>query len=255
MKFNKLGFIGLMFAAFVVSSSSVYGAELNTYDRTAREIQAKTDAEFDAYIAEYVHNKEEKGISHDQIESDLAKVGVDLSFTDTDNAIQPLTISLPSDSKVSIYTTKRIGDSYYRIIAQVNWVYTPISTGSLDLLSVEWDYNSADFYNYTTDSNFSTLMDISQKSKGIVLFNVEDLRMYSGDYTYAGVYVTKKTGATQVEYNTKFVHTYDDKGITWSVGGNVGYNKDGPSGGMTFTITPTSATKSWTLSDWNLTSF
>lgn len=211
-------------------------------------IYSLNDQEFDDFFMEYMYKAEMSGKCFEQIQSELSSFGIEVGTSSIQRVDSYDTRYIaPSSVTIKSYTAKRIGDSYYRIFGQVIHNSTEWSPGSLDLLSVEWDYTKATHYSTTTDGEFTTYMDGSKKDKGICLFNVEDDRMYAGDYAYAVVYIIPKSSGLTVDIGTKYIHTYNQTNITWAIGVNVGYTSTGPTGGFTFNITGTNVVNCWQL--------
>lgn len=274
MKKNLLTRLTLMTCAFsfLNLSSVAYAKTTQSVDALKASIQQKSAHEFDQYMMEYMKNEQANKKSLNEMKKDLKSIGVELvnykktsisksnsSTNKNSNIIKPATTTYPSDVTISSYIAKRAADPYYSIYSEVDDVNTLYNCGSLDLLSVEWNPSYFTFYSYGSAYNssngsstsFISLFDTSKRSSGIILFNVEDKRMYAGDSVCGVAYVkVNKSGSS--EFQAKYIHTYDDSSINWTVGGNVGYSqKDGWNGGATFTISPSSSTKSWQVEDIN----
>lgn len=206
------------------------------------EIFSKDDSELDKFIVDYIKEQKEDGLSFPEIQKELKSAGLEVS----QESVNKNKSVYPSNVEHEIYTAKRSGDSYYRIIANFTFHQDPYSTGSLDLMSIEWDSSKADYYD-TKPSSFTTTMDGSNRKKGVVLFNVEDKKMWAYDTAIASVYVKPKQSNTTIDVGSKYVHTFNNLQLTWSIGGNVNYQSTGPTGGGTFNVTGTSSSNSWQI--------
>lgn len=91
-------------------------------------------------------------------------------------------------------------------------------------------------------------MDGTNRSRGIVLFNLDDDYLSgNGRSCFASVlnYCTSQGGH---KYAAKYVHTYDSTSYNWTIGGNIGYSeKSGANGSLTFAVSGTSIGKTWQL--------
>lgn len=263
MKMNvfKKTILGLGIASLIFSSGTLANAN-SQLQVMKNEISMKSNSEFDEFLVNYVRNAKKNNKDSETIQSELNNLGIEFSDSSptADSQIGILS-NLPSDVAVTVYAARRGGESFYRIIGNVEIINTMTGDqGSLDLLSLEWDPSVATYYSYAAENNtgynFTSLMDYSQRSQGGMVFNVEDTRMKAGHYTYGAVYVTPKanTSGKDLEYGVKYIHTYDDKGVTWKVGVNVGYQK-GYTGGVTLELLPTSTSKTFTKSALNAITF
>lgn len=232
--------------------SPTFANETESKGELKKEITQMSNSEFDAWMADYVVKNKNKDIQEKKKE--LKDLGVEF----TDSPESDIGVSLkssggyPSDVDLSVVGSKRTQDNYWRVQSILIVNNTLWDCGSLDLLSVEWDPKRAAFYSYSTDGNFTSLLDYSKSGSGALLFNVEDKRMYAGDSTYGVAYVTLKSGTSgDLEMATKYTHTYNDTSVTWQVGSNVGYSTTGPSGGITYTLTGSTVPANWTKSDVN----
>lgn len=251
---KKLSFILSLSLMIGLSPSLVKADTLSTPQTNLTEgnIAELSDTEFDNFLMDYVTSEQKSGKSFNAIKEELDFVGVDIEKSSVDyNPDTSTRYIAPSTATLSSYTAKRTGDSYYRVYGQVTHNATEWYPGSLDLLSIEWDYSKATYYSTATDGTFTTYMDGSQKAKGICLFNVEDQTMYAGDYAYAVVYVIPKSSNSTIAIGTKYIHTYNKTNISWAVGVNLGYTEKGPTGGYSFNLTGTTVTDNWQLYDDN----
>lgn len=268
---TKIALLSCVIIGSLNVSSIAYAKTIQQNDVLKKEIQQKNDTEFDQFMTNYIKEGQANKKTIDQMKNYLNSVGVELKSykktyipketTQKTNSLTTTasTTTYPSDVSISSYIAKRIGDSYYRIYTQVDHINTLWNCGSLDLLSVEWDPTYFSYYSYNSvyystrgsSTSFINLFDTSKRSSGILLFSVEDARMYAGD-SVSGVAYVKPIKSGSSEFQGKYIHTYDDTSFNWTVGGNVGYSKkDGWNGGMTFTISPSTTTKSWQVIDIN----
>lgn len=155
----------------------------------------------------------------------------------------------PSDYELTVSAYKR-GNSE-RLYLQ--WMLTANASewfpGPLDYVSLEWDTAFASYYLSSAGGDGCT---VQGRETGIVLFNVEDDQLSSGDYVYGTVQVEPITGGW-MEFGSKFVHTYTSLNVSGSasyayvssasasaVGGSLGlsYTK-------TYTVNVDSETHQW----------
>lgn len=209
-------------------------------------IKTLNDSEFDSFLMKYINEDEKNGKDFEETKRELKLAGVEVERTQVDYSDEKLRYISPSQATLSSYTAKKVGDSFTRIYASIIHNVTEWSPGGLDLISVEWDSSKASYYSNNTGS-FTTYMDGSQRQNGICLFNVDDYWMLAGDIAYAAVYVTPNVNGTWVDIATKYIHTYNKQNITWTVGTNVGYTPQGPTGGYSFGLTGTTITETWQL--------
>lgn len=163
-----------------------------------------SESEFEASVAEiiqaYKTDPEKVKERLNAIDAALLGEPVVIEHYANDNARG----TSPSDYTFYVYSAKRAGASTHYLM----WVIAADSKewfpGPLDYVSLEWDTEMATYYSSNGDDEFST---VQGRNTGIVVFNLEDDKLKSGDYAYGTVRVTPSTGGT-LEYGSKFVHTY-----------------------------------------------
>lgn len=221
------------------------------------EIMQKSDVDFDQYLTNFVEEAKKDSKDLNEIKSELSDLGIEFNAAPvTENPIGIFS-NLPSDVTLTAYSARRGGEAYYRLYGSLTMNNSMTGDqGSLDLLSIEWDPKLASYYSYADEDNagynFTSLMDYNKKDEGGLAFNVEDTRMTKGSYTYAVAYVVPKAGTSgrYLQYGAKYIHTYDDKGVTWKINGNVAYEK-GVTGGLTLELTPASTSKNFSVASQN----
>lgn len=158
----------------------------------------------------------------------------------------------PSDYTHSVYSFKRGGSRVYYLQWSLTANKTERHPGPLDLCSLEWDNSRASYYLSSGDNVMTT---VQAKNTGIVLFNVEDVSLDKGEYTYGTVQVTP-TKSGWLEYGSKFVHTYTSLGVSGSVSYNfapsatlssLGEATLGVAGNFGFTANVSSKTNKWQM--------
>lgn len=210
------------------------------------EIAELNDAEFDGFVYNLV-NKNRQNL--DDVSDMLEKVGVDFEIEDPSSPlIQPLAIK-PTQLTLTAYSTKRTGDSYWRLNTMWTANVQEVYTASLDTVSIEWNPNVGVYYGSSVPSGGPvTAKDGSKASQGIYLFNVEDDSL--GFDSYATVYVTKKSSSSLL-YGTKYIHTYSTVKTNVGISPSITFEKGGVTGGLTFDISIGTKESKWQIWDDN----
>lgn len=124
--------------------------------------------------------------------------------------------------------------------------------GPLDYVSLEWDTAYASYYSSSGDSSAST---VQGRDTGIVLFNLEDNKLGSGDYSYGTVRVQPIANGWMA-FGSKFTHTYTSLLVTGSASASFspsaqikasGDHSLGLSYTMGYTINISSTTNEWRI--------
>lgn len=124
--------------------------------------------------------------------------------------------------------------------------------GPYDLVSLEWDTAYADYYDSYGDGTYTS---VAGRAAGIVLFNLDDDLLASGDYCYGTVRVDPVQNGT-MEYGSKFTHIYTTLNIngtaSWSFAPSAQLNSIGIATlglGYTygFSVSVGSSTLQWSL--------
>ena len=184
----------LMAALMVFSTFSV--ALANEPDEEAAFLQQVT-----AIMQDYDSDPEAAEAALAELDAEL----VGEPQTQTVPSGSPATRStMPTDYRLMVYALKRGGQSYYHLIWNLNAEEKETDCGSLDYVSIEWDTSRARYYSSRGDNNYST---VRGRSDGIVLFNLQDQDMNAGSLAAGSVQVTP-TVAGEMEYGSKFAHTY-----------------------------------------------
>lgn len=236
--YKKLFVFSLLLAC--VFSINVSASSTEVYGSTEEEINAMSHEEFMDYIASVITLE----VPFDELQENLEKVGVTITRSE-DN--QNTRASISSDASLMVYSSKRAGTLYYYLSACVTANKSLASDcGVEDLISIEWDPNMASYYSNSATTN-TTYMDGSKRSKGVILFNVQDKNLTAGSTAICSAMVTPKKSGT-LEYGSKYVHTYTKTDYSWNVGVNISYSEDsGATGGGTYNVTGTPASYSWQL--------
>lgn len=255
IKIRKLICLGLVLIMGLYLNEGIL-VKASTVNEINPQIAEMTDSEFDTFLVNYLVNNTKAGISELEIRSRLQTMGIQLGDINTVNYYNTSTSinSLPSPSKISptqasITTTiaKVANQSTYRIYTYVNLQAKETEPGALDLLSIEWDPSVATYSKNDHDSSYTSYMDGSQSSKGIILFNIDDSLLTTRDViAYGSVYVTPKKSATMKTYS-KYIHTYSKASVTWTIGGNISYGTGGLAGGSTFSLTGSTVPDNWQI--------
>lgn len=250
MKIAKFLLAGML-ALSVIPCVSVNASSIPDVGYTKEEIAAMSDDEYVSMIANFSVDSEKDGYTFQQKKIALEKVGVDY---ENESKEIPITRGGEKSSSATLYvnTSKRAGQAYCYTTASVVAKEKFTNTGSEDVLSVEWNpstYHSSGYYGVSTPADgHCTYMDGSNRSRGIVLFNLDDDYLNgNGKSCYASV-LNYCTNQVAHKYAAKYVHTYDSTSYNWTIGGNIGYSeKSGANGGLTFAVSGTSIGKTWQL--------
>lgn len=216
--------------------------EVSAFGYTETDINQMNDKEF----LDYVNSAVTQSISFEQAQNTLSSVGVTITNENPTPSEFTSRSSQSSDVSFLLYSSHRSGQSYYyltaSITAQKNLSY---KSGTEDLISVEWNPKQASYYSFSEGKN-TTYMDGSKRSKGILLFNLQDSKLSKGKSAYCSALVKPKKGKKTISYASKYVHTYTKTNYTWNIGVNISYSsKDGYSGGPTFNISGSAKKYSW----------
>ena len=185
-----------------------------------------------------------EAIIFSDIQKEFEKVGVEVSGAE--NLNEMTRASLSSDVKHTVYCVHRGGPLPYYLTAQVT-AQKPISTscGTEDVISVEWKTKQASYYSSKPGTN-TTYMDGSKRNKGILLFNLQDVKLTSkGKSAHCSALVKPKDGKKKIVFASKYVHTYEENNYTWNIGGNIKYSSTGLTGGLTFEVSGKQLEYSW----------
>lgn len=232
--------------SLLIGSTTVASAKTHEKhtEKDKQQIYALDDKEFTDYVANYIIDSKKQGKQFSKIQDELLQVDVEIEEKeqiDTEISLR----SVPASSiDHTVYTFKRAGQSQYYLQTMVSNSRCEYSPGALDLLSIEWDAKLAKYYS-TIPGNYTTYMDGSNRTNGVVLFNVDDGEMDAGSSAYASVKVTPIVRGVWVEIGSKYIHTYNTQNIEWSVGLNVGYEDGGPTGGGSFGLQGSSVGQYW----------
>ncbi len=202
----------------------------------ALNIQEK-DAEYEPQVAEIMKDYASGPAAAREA---LASIGVELigePVTVEHFAGQSAGGSARPDYSLSVYGTRRSGSQsvYLQWILQAN--ATDYFPGPLDYISLEWDTNRASYYSTYADGEIST---VRGRSSGIVLFNIEDDKLNSGEYAYGTVQV-EPLAEGWMDYGSKYVHTYTtflfEGSASFAFGPSISISdSDGGSLGLSYTF-------------------
>lgn len=241
---NKLRNLLILLMVFTFSfgifQSTVLAKENEAYGFTQSEINDLSDDSLIDLIAEKVADD----IPLSDIQKEFEKVGVEVSGTENSNAMTRA--SLSSDVKHTLYCVHRGGSLPYYLTAQVV-AQKPLSTscGTEDVISGEWKTKQASYYSNKPGTN-TTYMDGSQRSKGILLFNLQDVKLTSkGKSAHCSALVKAKKGKKKIVFASRYVHTYEKNNYSWNIGGNIKYVSTGITGGLTFEVSGKPLEYSW----------
>lgn len=216
--------------------------ETSAFGYTQTDINQMNDKEF----LDYVNSAITDSSSFEQAQNTLSLVGVTITNENPISTNFTSRSSQSSDVSFLLYSSHRSGQSYYYLTASITAKKNLASdSGTEDIISVEWNPNQANYYSFSEGKN-TTYMDGSKRSKGILLFNLQDSKLYKGKSAYCSALVKPKKGKKTISYASKYVHTYTKTKYNWSIGSNVSYSsKDGYAGGLTFNISGSAKKHSW----------
>lgn len=216
-----------------------------------KQIDKLSDTEFDKFIVEYLRAEVNKQAAKEK----LARLDVQLTIPST-KVVEPLRLDA-WELDLSVYTVKRGGDVFHRIIA--DYIPSDIENypASYDAIAITWDPSKASYYLYNVSSQqYSSLKDYSQKNKGILVFNVYDSQLSVGGIYYDAVYVTPKVSGYWMDYGAKYIHTYTTYNTSVALNPSLTYTTPGiVSSSLNFTLNLSPVESSWQKADTNATYF
>jgi len=209
-------------------------AEVQLLSADAVMVQNMSDEDFDQFMIDYIFDENNAEKSTSELQEDLALLGVEYIPLENTSSTYALT---SSKIKLSSYATKRVTDDYYRLTGSVYFTAKETTPSIEDLLTVEWRTDQATYdYNY----NYNEYVNVREMdtASGIVTFNVDDAVMNANDIAYGVVYVVPKASASQINFASSFIHTYDSTQYSWSGTLNLGYS-DAVNGNVSITLNAT----------------
>lgn len=223
---------------------SVFAREATAFGYTETDINQMNDKEF----LDYVNSAINHSSSFEQAQETLSSVGVTIT-NETASSLSLSTAakaSQSSDVSLVLYSSHRSGQAHYYLTASVTAEKNLASnSGTEDVISVEWNPKQASYYSFSEGKN-TTYMDGSKRSKGILLFNLQDSKLSKGKSAYCSALVKPKKGKKSISYASKYIHTYTKTNYSWNIGVNVSYkSSEGLSGGATFSVSGTAKKYSW----------
>lgn len=244
------------YASSIVDIDNLNNLSLSTLSdkevqKLKKQINRLADSEFDKFIVEYLRTEVNKQVAKEK----LAKLDVQLVLPST-KVIEPLKLDA-WELDLSVYTVKRGGDSFHRIIAD----YVPSDKetypASYDAIGITWDPSKASYYAYNVSSQqHSSLKDYSERNKGIVVFNVYDSRLSVGGVYYDAVYVTPKVSGAWMDFGAKYTHTYVTYNTSVTLNPSISYTTPGiVSGSLNYKLNISSVESSWQKADTNAVYF
>lgn len=225
-------------------------------------ISSLSDMEVDLFLINYLKNND-----FNTAEKDLKLVGIDLylqkpdvlcKVDDKSNGTRTIDHIEAWECDVLAFSAKRIGDSYFRLYAQIGWSdnETDGYEGTYDVVGIQWDSEKANYYSYNVlDDYYGSLKDASHISDGTVLFNLYDTKVlpYFEDVLFA-VYVTPIYTNQDVDFGLKYTHTYREVESTQHGSASVSFssNDGGVVGGsIGYSVSYSTYETGWDLSDTN----
>ncbi len=158
----------------------------------------------------------------------------------------------PTDYEFTVYCFKRGNSRVHYLQFYIEALETEWAEGPLDYCSIEWDTAYGKYYSSYGDDIIST---VQARDTGIVLFNIQDEDLKKGEYTIGTVEVSPiKSG--DLEYGSKFVHTYTSLLVSGSASYNMVSSASvdtlpkaslGLSHTKTYTVNVSSKTNQWQL--------
>lgn len=209
--------------------------------------EAEYEAQVAAILASYNNDPEAAKLALKELDTILLSEPTIVEYSNNYNGHG----TSPSDYELFVASTKRSNSNriYLSCVLTVNakeWY-----PGPLDFMSLEWDTAYGKYYSSATGGDGCT---VQGRDAGIVLFNVEDDKLFSGDYIYGTVQV-EPISSGWMEYGSKFVHTY----TSFNVSGSASYSftpsasVSGTGGGLglsytkTYLVNVSSSTSQWQL--------
>ena len=209
--------------------------------------EAEYEAQVAAILVSYADDPEAAKLALEELDTILLSEPTIVEYSSNYNGRG----TSPSDYELSVASTKRSNSNriYLSCLLKVNakeWFPEP-----LDFMSLEWDTAYGSYYLSTAGGNGCT---VQGRDAGIVLFNIEDDKLSSGDYVYGTVQVEPIAGGW-MEYGSKFVHTYTSFDVSgsasYSFTPSISVSSTGCSLGLsytkTYTVTVSPSTSQWQM--------
>lgn len=237
--------LSLLLAVSLCSTSllSVSASTKTILDFSEEEIQAMSDDEYLSYYTEYYIDAK-KELSDDEIKDELSEVGIE--YTPVYNVTTSRAASKSTDITLSVTLSRRSGQSYTYITGVARTaVATLASPSTEDIMTLEWQPSKGTYYGYSESTN-TTLNDYSKRSKGVLVFNVQDSNMKKkNQYATCSAKVTLKKNSDAGDIGVIYIHTYTSSAPTLTLGGNVKYTDGQVSGGASISLTVSYKNSTW----------
>lgn len=207
----------------------------------SKSIAELSDEEFDRFLYNVVKNNDE---SNETLKKKLDEVGVEFESDADDSGMISINAVASNQLTLTSYSSKRSGDSYWRISGMWDASVAEVYAATEDPVSIEWNPNVGVYYGSAGDGNVSSVSDVSKRANGIVVFTVVDsVNNFDG---YATVYVTKKSSTVgNLFHGIKYIHTYSTFNANVSGEAGINYENGGLTGGLTFGVQQTTSVTSW----------
>lgn len=177
---KKLISIMLIITLCNINFINIKAQEKTLLDYSKNEIIAMSDEEYLDLYGKYYIDALEKRKTDTEIKNDLSKLGIEFSKPEKIS-----TRSVSSDIDLNVTFSRRSGQAYTYVSAVATSTTTLVLPGTEDCMSIEWEPAKGSYYSYSDTQN-TTLKDYSKRNNGILVFNVQDIKMTKkGDYALA----------------------------------------------------------------------
>lgn len=228
------------------SLSSQGSFDEGVVDSISTEINDLSDKDFDRLMHDVV---QENKYQPEALKSILEEVDVEFQAPKSPkNSISLLAIDA-NEITFKAYSTKRAGDSYYRLNSSWTSSILEARPATYDVVSIEWEPKKATYYgnsHSTSTKNPVTAKDGSKRSSGIYLFNSQDKSNAALD-GYVVVYVTPTSSkGSLLNFGSKYAHTYGVTSSTVTGEASIGFSaSDKFSGGLGFSVASQTNVAKW----------
>lgn len=229
---KKLISIMLIITLCNINFINIKAQEKTLLDYSKNEIIAMSDEEYLDLYGKYYIDALEKRKTDTEIKNDLSKLGIEFSKPEKIS-----TRSISSDIDLNVTFSRRSGQSYTYVSAVATSTTTLVLPGTEDCMSIEWEPAKGSYYSYSDTQN-TTLKDYSKRNNGILVFNVQDIKMTKkGDYALASALIKFNNNSNKGSIGIKYIHTYNSTAPTLTIGANLAYSLGLVSGGLSIGLT------------------
>lgn len=214
------------------------------------EIISMDDATFLDLVNDYYIRSKEINLDNNEIISNLSEKGIEFNVVD----VKQNKSSVSTDIELNITTSKRSGQSYTYVTGIATATKALTDTGTEDMMSIEWNPSKGEYYGYTETQN-ATLKSYAKKDQGCLVFNIQDYKFTAkGNYALCSAKVNFGINSSKGYLGLTYIHTYTSYAPTLTIGGNVSFQKNTATGGLSLGLSATQVSNVWErayLADYN----